>query len=92
MQSIFKLARKFEAFLESRGQEGRWVYHVDIFEPEGAGTDYPVVRHSFYGKTKEEAQGYYESHLKTDDFLKDCVDSNKWEQVKCTTETHWEKL
>lgn len=85
-----QIVKHFEKIAQEDKSQAQWIYHVDIYEPEGAGMEYPVVRHSFYGKTKEEAQGYYESHLGTDEFLQDCVKSGKWQEVKCTTKTHWE--
>lgn len=56
----------------------------DIFEP-GVGDAYPVVRHIFYGKTEKEARGYYDAHLTTDAFMRDCTEKGQWEQVQCKT-------
>jgi len=67
-----------------------WRLVVDIFE-SSVGGEYPVVQHAFYGKTKSEALGYYQAHLKTDTFLAGCVQRNRWEQVRCTTESRWER-
>ena len=60
-----------------------WVAIHRIYEPEGAGFEYPVVEHRFYGKTRAEAVHYYEAHRKTDVFLRDCDDRGKWRQVTC---------
>jgi hypothetical protein len=65
---------------------------VDIYEPEGAGLDYPILRHEFYGKTREEAWGYYQAHLGTDEFLRDCVTARRWQSVKCQAEIRWERV
>lgn len=64
---------------------------VNIYEPRGAGLDYPVVQHVFFGRTKAEADGYYRSHLKTDSFLRGCVTRRRWERVECEAELHWER-
>lgn len=65
---------------------------VDIYEPEGAGNDYPILRHEFYGKTKDEAEGYYDAHLQTDEFLRGCVQRSAWRKVRCYAEMYWVKL
>jgi hypothetical protein len=44
---------------------------VDIYESDM----YPVVTHIFYGKTIEEARGYLKSHMKTDSFLRESVNT-----------------
>ena len=62
---------------------------VDIYEPEGVGDAYPVVRHIFYGESQKEAHGYYESHMKTDEFMRDCVKKKKWKKVRCKTDKFW---
>lgn len=65
-----------------------WSLHVQIFESE-VGDAYPVVEHVFRGRTKKEALGYYDSHLKTDTFLHDCVFRGKWRDVDCYVVSHW---
>jgi len=55
----------------------------DIYE-KGVGDAYPVVRHTFFGKTKAEAQGYYNAHMTTDQFMRDCTERGQWDQVICT--------
>lgn len=62
---------------------------VDIYEPQGAGTDYPILRHEFFGKTRQEAWGYYQAHLGTDEFLRGCVERSRWKRVKCAAEIYW---
>ena len=42
---------------------------VDIYERDV----YPVVSHIFYGKTAKEAYGYFQAHMKTDEFLRAAV-------------------
>lgn len=73
-------------------ERARWALHVDIYEPEGAGLGYPVVAHTFYGKTKSEAQGYCKAHLGTCEFFHDCLAEGKWNDVTCVHNTWWEKL
>ncbi len=65
-----------------------WRLVVDIFEA-GIGLEYPVVRHVFAGRTKEEAFGYFEAHLGTDEFLRDCESRGQWDGVTCSLRTRW---
>lgn len=48
---------------------------VDIFEGDN---EYPAVTHVFNGKTREEAQHYFDSHMETDRFLKAMVSHGRW--------------
>lgn len=50
---------------------------VDIYE-NGL---YPVVQHVFYGKTIQEARGYFKSHMKTDEFMRDAVKYGEWRGI-----------
>lgn len=68
-----------------------WKLVVDIFEPS-VGFEYPVVRHEFYGRTKKEAEGYYQAHLTTDAFLRGCVEKKRWKRVQCETDAFWEQV
>jgi hypothetical protein len=54
----------------------------DIYE-KGVGDAYPVVSHIFYGKSENEAKGYYDAHMTTDQFMRDCTKRGRWEQVEC---------
>lgn len=63
-----------------------WRLVVDIFEP---GTEYPVVRHVFAGRTKEEAEGYFKAHMTTDAFLRGCADHGRWSDVECEATARW---
>ncbi len=65
-----------------------WSLHIKIYESE----TYPIMEHVFRGRTKKEANGYYESHLKTDAFLRGCVKSGRWENVDCHAEARWERI
>lgn len=55
---------------------------VKIFENE----QYPVVVHTFYGKTIKEARGYLGSHKKTDEFLRDAINKGSWRNLKLHVE------
>ena len=61
---------------------------VDTFEAS-VGTGYPVLRHIFYGKTKEEARGYYQAHLTTDAFLRGCTLEQHFKAIKCRSTFKW---
>lgn len=82
-EEFLKLANK-----KDNKAEAAHVYVVDIYE-SAAGDDFPVVRHQFYGKTRKEAKGYYEAHMKTDKFMKDCVEKKQWKKVKCQSKKYW---
>ena len=69
--------------------KARYKLVVDIYEPEGAGTDYPILRHEFFGRTEKEAEGYFRAHLATDTFLRGCVQKRRWRQVGCVAEIYW---
>lgn len=58
---------------------------VDVFEA-ATRFRYPVVRHAFYGRSREEADGYFRAHLETDSFLRDCLENKRWNGVSCETE------
>lgn len=62
-----------------------WALHVKIYEKES----YAIVEHVFRGKTKREAEGYYQSHLKTDDFLRACVERGRFRDFDCRAEAYW---
>ena len=55
------------------------------------GADYPVVTHIFNGSTREEAQGYYKAHLKSDRFLKGCKGGN-YQGLVCRNVQKWQQL
>jgi len=59
-----------------------WRLVVDIFEMS-VGYEYPVVRHVFTGRTADEARGYFQAHLETDEFMRDCVERRRWRDVVC---------
>lgn len=62
----------------------------DIFERQ---QEAPILRHVFVSSTKEGARHYYESHLKSDRFLKECEDKGKFDdRVPCRTRTVFVEL
>jgi hypothetical protein len=63
-----------------------WRLVVDIFEPDA---DFPIVRHVFAGRTKEEAQGYFDAHMTTDSFMSGCVTKARWRDVDCEAFARW---
>ena len=64
-----------------------WSLHIKIYEQP----PYPVVEHIFRGRTKREAMGYYESHLKTDSFLRDCVRHERFQGISCHAVASWRR-
>lgn len=59
---------------------------VDIYEAATA-YRYPVVTHLFHGRTKDEAQRYHRSHLKSDAFLRACEAGRAYRGVRCVADT-----
>ena len=53
-----------------------------IFEE---GTPFPVVVHAFNGTTLQQAQAFYQAHMKTDGFLRGCV-AGSFAKLKCREE------
>lgn len=51
---------------------------VDIFESDM----YPVVTHTFYGKTMAEARSYFHAHMKTDSFLRAAVNTGYFKDMR----------
>lgn len=61
---------------------------VDIYE---SGADYPIVRHEFIGKTRQEAEGYFKAHQKTDAFLAGCL-AGHFKDIRCRATMYWKRL
>lgn len=68
-----------------------WCLTVNIYEKD-VGDKYPVVGHNFYGATQAEAKHYFDSHMKTDSFLRGCVQKSQWKDVSCRVEASWTRL
>lgn len=60
---------------------------VDIFERS---QPFPILTHLFRGRTQQQAEGYFRSHMTTDRFLSDCVTHGRWKDVECRAEKRWE--
>lgn len=58
----------------------------EIFEGD---KPYPVVVHTFKGKTREEAEGYFKAHMKTDKFLFAMETEGKFGKIKGRTKKSW---
>jgi len=60
---------------------------VDIRESKNL---FPIVTHVFRGRTKQEARHYFESHLSSDKFMRDCVQKGVFAgSVQCRTTVRW---
>ena len=57
---------------------------------EGDDAEYPVVIHIFTGKTREEAKGYFDSHMKTDAFMAGMENDGKWEDIEGHVKKKWQ--
>ena len=47
------------------------------------------MRHVFAGKTRAEAEGYFDAHLGTDAFLEGGVERAHWKDVDCEVDARW---
>ncbi len=65
-----------------------WRLVVDIYEP-GNTTAYPVLRHVFYGRDRDEANGTLEAHMGTDEFLRGCIEKERWNGLECYAVATW---
>jgi hypothetical protein len=52
-------------------------------------TRYPAVTHIFTGTTREEAQGYFDSHMKTDKFLAAMETKKRWKSIVGRVKQTW---
>lgn len=59
-----------------------------IFE---TGIPFPVVVHAFNGTSLEQAQAFYQAHMKSDAFLSLCVKGGSFRGTKCREEHVAEK-
>jgi hypothetical protein len=51
-----------------------------------------VVKHEFYGPTRESAEAVYQAHLRADAFLRGCTEAHGYSGIGCRTETYIEGL
>lgn len=70
----------------------KWALNVRTFEQQQDGSWRLVLQHSFFGATQEEAQGIFQAHMRTDQFLRDCTTSGHWQNVTCRSEATWQQL
>ena len=59
---------------------------VETFETKRT---FPIVVHTFNGKTKTEAMGYFRAHLKTDSFLRGCTETGYYGLIPCRVSIYW---
>jgi hypothetical protein len=56
---------------------------IDIIYEIYESAPYPIVTHIFTGRDMQEARGYFQSHLKSDTFLRGCHESGQYGNIKC---------
>lgn len=47
---------------------------------------YPVVVHTFYGRTLKEAKSYLTAHIGIDEFLRDAIKQGSWKDIPLSVE------
>lgn len=65
------------------------LYHVrvDIYEAASR-YEFPILTHTFRGRSPKEAWGYHDAHRKSDSFLRQCEDKGLFgDNVKCRVQT-----
>lgn len=70
-----------------------YVVRIDILE-EATHYAFPVVRHEFRGRTKDEAWHYHDAHKQADSFLRGCEDKGVFQgSVRCRARVSegWER-
>jgi hypothetical protein len=63
-----------------------WAVVASTYE-KAVGDDYPLVIHTFLGKTPDEAVGILQAHMRADAFLRGCTEQQKFKSVDCRTDT-----
>lgn len=61
-----KLKEKREDLTEAIAKKPIWSVSVDSYES----LDYPIIRHTFYGRTEDEAYAYMAAHKDDDKFFR----------------------
>lgn len=69
-----------EKSLHEASKQEKAVYSITVDTYENL--PFPILRHVFYGRTIEEAEGFIEAHKKADDFFRQCAKGN-WKDTKC---------
>lgn len=67
-----------KALSEARQKREIFSVTVDTYEA----LDYPIVRHTFYGRTEEEAFGYMEAHKETDRWFRE-AQRGSFDGIQC---------
>jgi hypothetical protein len=58
---------------------------IDIYEGPKL-----VLRHIFFGSTLDESIHYYNSHMKSDEFMRDCINGGCFKgNVPCKAVSYW---
>lgn len=83
---MFSKERRQHLETVAKKQPGTVSMVHEIYEGD---TPYPVVVHTFTGKTREEAKGYFKSHMETDKFMRSMEKSGKFGDIKGRTKTTW---
>lgn len=68
-----------------------WRLVASTFERTGPDAWILVVRHEFYGGTRERSIEVYEAHLRADAFLRGCTQDHSYGAIECRTEITIEK-
>jgi len=64
-----------------------WTLVVETFEPSHR---YAIVEHRFRGETQEEADSYYQAHMRSDRFLRECIERGQFDgRVQCRNKVKW---
>jgi hypothetical protein len=78
--SQFSNAEKKLAEAKTLKMVGRPLYSITVDSYENL--PFPIMRHSFYGRSIEEAERYVASHEKQDAFFRGC-EQGRWKDIKC---------
>lgn len=57
-----------------------YVITVDTYEGD---SPFPILTHTFRGKTRAEAAAYLNVHKKTDQFFGGCTDRGRFMNIRC---------
>lgn len=68
----------------------KWAYHIRVFRPEVTG--YPIITHTFYGRTRREAHQYAAEHMAADAFYRGCVTQGRYDAADCWADSSWQRL
>ncbi len=52
---------------------------------------YPIVVHVFNGETLKQANGFFQAHMKTDAFMRECIEKGHFADFACREEHHIER-